>query len=184
MASIAAGYNKKGELFYIIRVSRGRGMKLATDRFYPTANGHRIRQESRKTDAMAFYYSKEFEDRVKKEALNPIETGDTGIALPSEETLQQIGDKFMIEMDSLGYAGKTQANYKAILKKFVYPALGGYSPSHLTEPVCEDFLKGISSKYGENASKRARMVLCTTFDYEINAGQIEEKLKVRERVLI
>jgi len=189
MASISADYNKNGELYYIIRIGSDHSGQRVTERFYPKRKGNCVMLRSKKTDAMALKYAAELEARVKKEKeeRRPVEK-PFEIAISCKETFQQIGDKFIAEMDSIGYAGNTQSNYKLTLKKHIYPVLGGYSLSQLTEPVCEKFLQDCSSTLGKDVCKKVRMIIGSIFDFAITAGLIKENpiknIKLKEAYLM
>lgn len=140
MASTRKKTNKSGQVFYEIRVSRGRGQSYLTSRWYPPEGW-----SQRAIDRELARQAAEFERRVKAgEVVSRVERAaqeaEAARLAAQIKTVRQYADEIFLPAKSLTLAENTRSLYEMFLRRHILPAIGDFrmqevTPAMLTKTI-------------------------------------------------
>lgn len=140
MPSVRKKTNKTGQVFYEIRVSRGRGQSYLTSRWYPPEGW-----SQRAIDRELARQAAEFERRVKAgEVVSRVERAaqeaEAARLAAQIKTVRQYADEIFLPAKSLTLAENTRSLYEMFLRRHILPAIGDFrmqevTPAMLTKTI-------------------------------------------------
>ncbi|MBR3861399.1 MAG: site-specific integrase [Oscillospiraceae bacterium] len=140
MPSVRKKTNKTGQVFYEIRVSRGRGQSYLTNRWYPPEGW-----SQRAIDRELARQAAEFERRVKAgEVVSRVERAaqeaEAARLAAQIKTVRQYADEIFLPAKSLTLAENTRSLYEMFLRRHILPAIGDFrmqevTPAMLTKTI-------------------------------------------------
>lgn len=140
MPSVRKKTNKTGQVFYEIRVSRGRGQSYLTSRWYPPEGW-----SQRAIDRELARQAAEFERRVKAgEVVSRVERAaqeaEAARLAAQIKTVRQYTDEIFLPAKSLTLAENTRSLYEMFLRRHILPAIGDFrmqevTPAMLTKTI-------------------------------------------------
>lgn len=140
MPSVRKKTNKTGQVFYEIRVSRGRGQSYLTSRWYPPEGW-----SQRAIDRELARQAAEFERRVKagevvSRAERAAQEAEAARLAAQIKTVRQYADEIFLPAKSLTLAENTRSLYEMFLRRHILPAIGDFrmqevTPAMLTKTI-------------------------------------------------
>lgn len=140
MPSVRKKTNKTGQVFYEIRVSRGRGQSYLTSRWYPPEGW-----SQRAIDRELARQAAEFERRVRAgEVVSRVERAaqeaEAARLAAQIKTVRQYADEIFLPAKSLTLAENTRSLYEMFLRHHILPAIGDFrmqevTPAKLTKTI-------------------------------------------------
>ncbi len=140
MPSVRKKTNKTGQVFYEIRVSRGRGQSYLTSRWYPPEGW-----SQRGIDRELARQAAEFERRVRAgEVVSRVERAtqeaEAARLAAQIKTVRQYAEEIFLPAKSLTLAENTRSLYEMFLRRHILPAIVDFrmqevTPAMLTKTI-------------------------------------------------
>lgn len=146
MASIKESFNKSGQRFFLISVSRGRGQSKYTMRWYAPDGWSKaaINRELKKVTA-------DFERKCEAGEVQNRKEKQAALALAEAEakkiqTLKQYGEAVFMPDLTVTASENTRSSFQCNLDKHIYPALGEFKMPDITSEQIQAMLLNLQSE--------------------------------------
>lgn len=132
MPSTRKKTNKSGQLYYEIRVSRGRGRAYITTRWYPPEGW-----SQRAIDRELARQAAEFERRVRageviSKAERAAQEAEAARLAAQVKTIRQYAEEIFLPAKSLTLSENTRSLYEMFLRRHILPAIGDFRMQEVT----------------------------------------------------
>lgn len=146
MASTRKRATKDGQIFYEIRVSRGRGKSYLTTRWYPPKGW-----SQKAIDRVLAKEAADFERRCHEgEVTSRAEKKESGLQLKREaakiQTLKKFGEEVFMPTKAVTMSENGRCAYQGSLNHWIYPALGDLKMPDITPANISALLLSMQSQ--------------------------------------